>query len=87
MGTTWNGGVCMDQFDLHFSPQFLLAIIYEENEEYVTLFDEYSADSYVIKIMELIDEYDGLNAIEVVQKLDKLLLMFQKEVSGQTGTF
>lgn len=77
----------MDQFDLHFSPQFLLAIIYEENEEYVTLFDEYSTDSYVIKIMELIDEYDGLNAIEVVPKLDKLLLMFQKEVSGQTGTF
>lgn len=69
----------VEDFNLHFSPDFILAIIYDENEEFFDLSQEYNTHPSVIEIERLCTEYDSTNYFEVVNKIDNELVKLIEE--------
>lgn len=69
----------VEDFNLHFSPDFILAIIYDENEDFLNLSQEYDTHPSVIEIERLCAEYDSTNYFEVVNKVDNELVKLSED--------
>lgn len=71
--------ICVEEFNFNFSPDFILSIIYGENQKYSEFSEKYKSHPSIIKIEELCNEYDGNNLYEILCKIDKELSKLKEE--------
>lgn len=79
--------IFVEDFNFNFSPDFILSIIYDENQKFSEFSEKYKSHPSIIKIEELCDEYDGNNLYEIFFKIDKELLKLKEEDASCSDLF
>lgn len=74
-----DSAINVEEFNFTFSPDFILTIIYDENEQYSKFSEKYKTHPTVIKIEELCDEYDTNNIYKILSEIDKELSKLKEE--------